>query len=121
MARRVPVLATDVGGVAELVGGGAGVLVPPDDPVALARALGELSAAPGRLRELGEAGRRRVEDQFAVDRIADRLLALFAETPGASTRPGRPRAPDAPTPRGRPGNPYYLRMARRRARIEARR
>jgi colanic acid/amylovoran biosynthesis glycosyltransferase len=77
MAHRVPVLATDVGGVSELVGGGAGILVPPADEQALADALSTFAADAELRRALSLAGRRRVEEEFSVGTIADRLVTLF--------------------------------------------
>ena len=51
----VPVVASAIGGIPDLLGGGKhGVLVPPDDPPALAAALGELLEAPHRLRDLAD-------------------------------------------------------------------
>jgi glycosyltransferase involved in cell wall biosynthesis len=64
MANGLPIVATRSGrGVEEaLEGGNAGLLVPVEDPGALARALGELLQDPARARALGEAARRRARD-----------------------------------------------------------
>jgi len=61
MACGLPVVSTDVGGVAEALGAEAGVLCPPRDPAALAEAVGALAAAPERRAEMGRAGRSRAE------------------------------------------------------------
>jgi glycosyltransferase involved in cell wall biosynthesis len=59
-----PVVATNVGGIPEVVRDGAtGLLVPPHDPAALAAALGRLAADPALRRRMGEAGK-----QFACER-----------------------------------------------------
>jgi glycosyltransferase involved in cell wall biosynthesis len=80
MARSLPVIASDIGGVSELVGEGAGLLVAPDDDEALAEAMCRL-AADGALRaELAAKGRARVAADFAIDGVADRLAALFADS-----------------------------------------
>jgi glycosyltransferase involved in cell wall biosynthesis len=79
MAAGVPVVATAVGGTAEaLVDGETGLLVPPRDVDALGRALDELLADPERARRLGEAGRRRVREQFDAESTARRVLSLYA-------------------------------------------
>jgi glycosyltransferase involved in cell wall biosynthesis len=73
MACGRPVIASDVGGVRELLGGdgAAGVLVPPGDPSALAGALAGLLVDPARRAGLGTAARRRIETQFSLDRMVD--------------------------------------------------
>jgi glycosyltransferase involved in cell wall biosynthesis len=86
MARALPVVATDVGGNPEIVGDGeTGFIVPPADPAALAAALGKLLQAPELAREMGAAGRRRVEQRYrvghmvaAVERLYDELLGRAA-------------------------------------------
>jgi glycosyltransferase involved in cell wall biosynthesis len=66
MALEVPVVATSIGGPGEIVSdGGEGYLVPPRDPAAWARAIARIDelGEQGR-RELGRAGRLRVEREF---------------------------------------------------------
>lgn len=80
----VPVLATDVVGTRDCIDHGrTGVLVPPDDPAALAVALGALLDDADDRRRLGEAGRAAVQDRFSVHRMADRLRALYDEVASA--------------------------------------
>ncbi len=58
MARSLPVVATDVGGIPEVVADGeTGFIVPPGDPAALGAALSKLLQAPELAREMGAAGR----------------------------------------------------------------
>ena len=61
MAYGVPVVSTTTGGIPELLHDGAGVMVPPQDPLALADVLERLLSDPALRRRLGKAGRRRVE------------------------------------------------------------
>jgi glycosyltransferase involved in cell wall biosynthesis len=78
MAAGVPVVATSVGGTPEaVVDGETGLLVPPGDVHALARALGELLGDPEQARRLGEAGRRRAREHFGADAAARRILGLY--------------------------------------------
>ncbi|HUP41708.1 MAG TPA: glycosyltransferase family 4 protein [Thermoanaerobaculia bacterium] len=89
MAAGLPVVATAVAGVPEAVEHGVtGLLVPPEDAAALARALDELAADPERARRLGEAGRRRVETEYAIPRIAAAYLALWSGLLASSARSG---------------------------------
>ena len=53
---------------------GAGIVVPPEDPVALAAALLSLAASPKRAAELGTSGRRYVEAQFDREKLAAAML-----------------------------------------------
>ena len=79
MALGCPVVATRVGGIPAVVADGeSGLLVPPDDPPALARAVGELLKDPGLRQRMGEAGRRQAE-QFSLAVMESRLLHLYRE------------------------------------------
>ncbi len=80
MACEAPVVASAVGGILEVVEDGkTGVLVPPAQPEALAAALGRLLANPALAREMGRAGRRRVEDEFAWTSVAERTEQVYAD------------------------------------------
>jgi glycosyltransferase involved in cell wall biosynthesis len=71
MACGIPVVAAAVGGLTETVADGVtGLLVPPRDEAALASALAGLLADPPRRREMGRAGRRRVEERYAWPLVA---------------------------------------------------
>ena len=78
MAMGLPVVSTRCrSGPAELLSGGVGLLVPVDDPEAMADAILEMLNDPARARELGERARVRAED-YRSDRIIglwDRMLA----------------------------------------------
>lgn len=77
MASGLPVVATAVGGVPEVVRDGVeGVLVPAGDASALAEALQKVCADPDRLR-LGVAGRARVEKAFTVGACVDGLERVY--------------------------------------------
>ncbi len=78
MALRKPVVATRAGGIPESVQDGAtGLLVPPGDACALAEALCSLLRQPERGRAFGEAGRRRVERFFTVERMGAANLKVY--------------------------------------------
>jgi len=81
MAAGLPVIASRVGGLAEaVVHGETGLLVPPEDPDALAAALARL-VADGELRaRLGHAGRARAA-AFSSARMAEGTLACYGEPP----------------------------------------
>jgi glycosyltransferase involved in cell wall biosynthesis len=71
-------VATRVSGVPELIEDGiTGVLVPPDDPAALAAALAALIENPARRAFLGKAGERHVRERFSSDAGIARLAAKF--------------------------------------------
>jgi glycosyltransferase involved in cell wall biosynthesis len=95
MASAVPVVATEVGGVAELVVHGTnGLLVEPGDAATLAEALVSLLDDPGARNRFGAAGRATVEADFTNDAEATRLKLLFANLPAD----GVDRAPMAVRP-----------------------
>lgn len=80
LAHGVPAAASDVGGVAELVGDGCGILVPEGDHAALADAIRRLLHSPELRQEVSRAGRERVEREFAVERVVTQLRDLFGFT-----------------------------------------
>jgi colanic acid/amylovoran biosynthesis glycosyltransferase len=74
----VPVVATDVVGLPEVVDATCGRLVPPGDPAALAQALREvLRLDAGGRAALGHAGRARVQECCDVGTETRRLVALI--------------------------------------------
>ena len=76
LACGVPVVATDVSGVREIVGegqGAGGVIVPPEDPVSLAESLDRLMADIGRARQIGSSARRRAEERFSFEVVGEQL------------------------------------------------
>jgi phosphatidylinositol alpha-mannosyltransferase len=76
MAAGLPVVASDVGGHADVVGRDTGALVPPGDPEATARALQGLLADPSERSRCGRAARERAQ-ALAWDRIAARHLEIY--------------------------------------------
>lgn len=73
-----PVVATRVGGLPDLVVDGvSGVLVPPRDPAALADAMAPFLSDRDYRDRLGQAGRRRIEEHFSTEIIADQLIAFY--------------------------------------------
>lgn len=73
-------VATRVSAIPELIDEGrTGVLIPPDDPVALAAALAALIRDPSRRARLAAAGRARVRRHFAAEAGLDRLAHLLGE------------------------------------------
>ena len=80
MAAGRALVASAVDGLDELVEHGrTGLLVPPDDPLALAEALDALARDPGVSRQFGLAGRERVLEVGSLDRMIDGTVAVYRE------------------------------------------
>jgi glycosyltransferase involved in cell wall biosynthesis len=77
MAAGLPVVASAVGGVPELVASETGLLVPPGDPRALAVTIGQLLEDSGLRSRLGAAGRARVEEHFDLGRWGRAHVTLY--------------------------------------------
>ncbi len=78
MASGIPVVATKVGGIPEIVREGeTGRLVPPGDPQSMAEAIGQLLDSEPDRQRLGAAGRSAAESRFSIDAHVDRLLGLY--------------------------------------------
>lgn len=116
MAAGIPVVATNVGAVAEIAGSDAAVrLVPPRTPEVLAQAIRNLLVSPDAASELGQAGRRRVLTAYSLaaqqrqfDALYEELLPSRANTSIAPTRSNTRNAAGAGgsqnrAPKQRPG------------------
>lgn len=104
MAAAVPVVATRVGGVGEIVEDGrTGILIePPPKSASVASALTRLLMSPELRRGLGQRGRERFEREFGAETWAGRMRRIY-EDALATTRPGtRSRGRGARTSRSRP-------------------
>jgi glycosyltransferase involved in cell wall biosynthesis len=78
LAMGLPAVVSRVGGMPEVIESGAnGLVVMPDDPVALAGAVTDLAKDDSRRVRLGDAGRRRVEDSFSVSTMRHRTFELY--------------------------------------------
>jgi glycosyltransferase involved in cell wall biosynthesis len=93
------VVATAVEGVPELVENGkTGILVPPNQPQALAHAITSLLSDPEKCRQLGEAARRKVEGSFEAKhmlRDLERLYNIALKEKKTSAHWSRPQKPDS--------------------------
>ena len=88
MAAGLPVVASAVGGVPEIVADGAtGLLVPPGDAAALATALEQVLADSALRRRLGAAGRERVRTRFDLAELRRAHLELYARELARAGRP----------------------------------
>ena len=86
MAKRLPVVATSVGGVPEVVvQGRTGLLVPARSPDEFADAVSLLASDPGRRIRMGEAGRSRAVEQFSIHRTVRQTELLYLELTGATS------------------------------------
>ena len=80
MCARLPVVATDVGGVGELIiHGENGFLVAPDDACAMSDAVNRLIGDAELRREFGHAGRRTIEKRFSLDQMCEATSRMYDE------------------------------------------
>ena len=78
MASGLPVLATDVGGNADLVVvGQTGDIAPSADPRAMAQRLVEFASDPERALVMGRAGRQRVQASFSIQAMVSTYQAVY--------------------------------------------
>lgn len=78
MATGLPVVATHVGGNADLVvHGQTGEIVPADSPAAIAESLVRLASAPDLARGMGAAGRLRAEERFSMQAMVDAYQGTY--------------------------------------------
>lgn len=90
MAHGLPVIATRVGGVAELVlDGETGLLIEPEDPGGLARAITALAQQPERAEQMGRRGAQRAAAEFNATMLAPRMVQLYDDLLCGSARGSR--------------------------------
>jgi glycosyltransferase involved in cell wall biosynthesis len=85
MACAVPVISTTGGALPEVVGD-AGILVPPADHRALAKAILKILDQPQLAQKLGQAGYRRVQRHFTWKKAAEKTVAVYREAIGEHRR-----------------------------------
>ena len=96
-AAGVPVVATAVGGIPEIVADGEnGYLVPPGDATALAARMRDLLGSRSRRREMGQRGKERVQEEYTFETQARAYARLFAVL--TDERYGRTQAATQPSP-----------------------
>ena len=87
MARGLPVAATQVGGTPEVVVDGiTGLLVPSEDPQALAEVILRLRKDAEAARRMGKAGRERAESEFDIRRMVAEYETLYQESQASAKR-----------------------------------
>ena len=90
MAAALPIVATNVGGMAELLGeGDCGLMVPARDAAALAGAMAQVMALdPAARRAMGERARTRMQRRHGVEAVLDRWEELCREAASGGGHPG---------------------------------
>ncbi|MFI5329960.1 MAG: glycosyltransferase [Desulfobaccales bacterium] len=87
MAVGLPVIASAVGGLPEVVTDGEnGLLIPPQDPEALAMALERLLEDPAGAKQLGENARHHVETHYSLERLGREINGIYEELISSSRR-----------------------------------
>jgi len=85
---KLPVITTNIGAMPGLVHPGkTGILVPPEDPSALAAAMLELLGDPAKCRQYGEQGRELVQELYSWDETGKKLHAQIVATLQSTPRP----------------------------------
>jgi glycosyltransferase involved in cell wall biosynthesis len=101
-AAGVPAVATTIGGVGEVVGPDAGILVPPGDEAAFAAAVAQLADDPALRARMGRNARSHVREHFALERQLEEIDALYQDLVANGGR-SRRRPHDGSLPRRGPG------------------
>jgi glycosyltransferase involved in cell wall biosynthesis len=80
MSYAKPVIASNVGGITDVVEDGVnGFLVPPAEVTALAQAIKKLALNPSLCQQMGRAAKKIIDDKFNWDRITGRMKSLYEE------------------------------------------
>ncbi|HEX3282552.1 MAG TPA: glycosyltransferase [Pyrinomonadaceae bacterium] len=85
MAHGLPVIATNVGGLPDLITPDVGILVPPRDSILLAKAMEKLAHDRELRTRMGKAARERYQKLFATDAVLPLLAKTYARLTGTAT------------------------------------
>lgn len=77
MAHGLPVIATNVGGVSEILNEKCGYLVEPDDETSMVKAAGDLIHSPELRARLGAEGIRSIESRHSLESLSDHLISIY--------------------------------------------
>jgi glycosyltransferase involved in cell wall biosynthesis len=77
MSHGLPVIASDVGGIADMIGDDAGLLVPPGDVNALAMAMSRLASDPALREQMGKSAKDRYQELFSPAAVVPLLLDTY--------------------------------------------
>src|ERR1044072_5167535 len=89
MANAKPIIASAVGGVPDMIDQDSGILVPPGDPRALAKAMIVLAGNPELRRQMGEAALRRYRMLFSPGAVMPLMLETYARVAAGARRNAR--------------------------------
>jgi glycosyltransferase involved in cell wall biosynthesis len=79
MANGLPVIASDIGGISQVIkDGGDGLLVKPGDVSELINAIKVLKNDEGMRLEFSNAAREKIEDKYSKERMVEETLAVFS-------------------------------------------
>jgi glycosyltransferase involved in cell wall biosynthesis len=84
MANGKPIIASDVGGIPDMIDHDSGILVPPGDPRALAKAMIMLAKNPELRRQMGEAALRRYRILFSPGAVLPLMLETYRRVAGGA-------------------------------------
>lgn len=89
MACGVPVIATDVGDVSQVITDGiTGLIIPPADEDAIVKAVSSLLKDVGRARRIGQAGASLIRDRYPLNNMLSDMLNVYREAKAAGTSLG---------------------------------
>jgi len=78
MSNMLPVIATNVGGIPELIEDGKdGILVPPENPKALARAISNLLENEELREKLSQTAYKKVREKYSIDTYSVHMLDFY--------------------------------------------
>jgi Glycosyltransferase len=85
MSEGMPIVATNVGGVPELITNGiTGLLIRPNNPTALANAILELLGDEDKAIEMGNRAKMRIEADFSIDQYTERIITAYLRRASSS-------------------------------------